>query len=339
MTTPSPDTVHRLALIRLLLDRAEEASRQAAPFSADSINRLHDVAEMWLLLGAEVLHADIKPKMPFINYWDVLSKKLDFPLTYKAQMQRVNEARVNLKHHGNEPSQQAIEHARTAVRGLLEDETPRLFGIGLRDVSLADFVACEEARALVKAADEKWKQQSVENRDIEGAPDVWAPLADLAEAFSALIGDYTGRKRTVTGRSVFDVVGAPPDLRSTRMRLRKNAGRGSAAKEVVDAFEHYAAEVADSLSALQELTLATGLGVDLRRYGRFRLLTPRVSRASGGGRRFVVRESDPAPTDEDFEFCRDFVISTALHLAEFDFDRDLRDARLSRSNAVRVVRE
>ena len=76
MVKITPETVRRLALIRLLLGRAEEVSRQAAPFSADSINRLHDVAEMFLFLAASVNDADLKPKADFMSYWPALSEKL-----------------------------------------------------------------------------------------------------------------------------------------------------------------------------------------------------------------------------------------------------------------------
>lgn len=40
-------------LIRLLLARAGEEAQQSPPYSADGVNRLHDVAEMFLALAAE----------------------------------------------------------------------------------------------------------------------------------------------------------------------------------------------------------------------------------------------------------------------------------------------
>ena len=330
MVKVTADTGRRLALIRLLLGRAEEDSRQAAPFSADSINRLHDVAEMFLVLAAEVNDADVKPKADFMSYWPALSKKLDSPLAYKVQMTKVNQARVGLKHHGIVPTPDVIADCRTAVRGLIQDETPRLFGVELDSVSLAAFIVPPDARTSVIAAETKWKQQ----KDAMGVSEAFA---DLAQAFGDLIEDYSSRKLTTSGRSVFKVMDDPPSLWSSQTRLRASHASGdTSANAVLKALEPFAGEVAAALQALEAMTLIIGLGVDVRRYGRFKLLTPDIVRMPGGRRRYVDRDSDPVRTEEDFKFCRDFVISTALHLAEFDFDRDLWRARREGGSTVAI---
>ena len=330
MVKITPETVRRLALIRLLLGRAEEVSRQAAPFSADSINRLHDVAEMFLFLAASVNDADLKPKADFMSYWPALSEKLGSPLAYKVQMTMVNQARVSLKHYGIAPTPGVIEDCRTAVRGLVQDETPRLFGVDLDSVSIAAFIVSPDARRLVIAAEGKWKKQD----DATAVPEAFA---DLAQAFEDLIEDYSSRKLTPTGRSVFDVMDHPPSLRSSLTKLRSShASADESANAVLNALEPFAGEVAAALKRLQAMTLIIGLGVDVRQYGRFKLLTPDITRLGGGYRRYGDRHSDPARTEDDFEFCRDFIISTALHLADFDFDRDLQQARLEGARGVTI---
>lgn len=330
------DTARRLAMIRLLHLRAEADSRLPAPYSADSLNRLHDTAEMFLLLAAETHHADITPKMRFMDYWDKVRTATGVTLQYKAQMQRMNDARVSLKHHGNEPSARTLEDARTTVRGFLYDETPRLFGVQLEDVSLASFIRSHGARRRVESAEERWGRVGGEDEDAESDA-----FADLSEAFDVLISDYTSSKRTWHGRSVYDLVDPKPSLRDSLHRLRMTRhSRSDVALAVLQALEPFEIAIGDALEALESATVITGLGVDLRAHGRFRLLTPRVSHYAGGRRGYNEPVHQPPRTQADFDFCRDFVISTALHLGESDYGLDLWQTRLSSSdpNTVRVRR-
>ena len=99
-------------------------------------------------------------------------------------MTMVNRARVSLKHYGIAPTPGVIEDCRTAVRGLVQDETPRLFGVDLDSVSIAAFIVSPDARRLVIAAEGKWKKQD----DATAVPEAFA---DLAQAFGDLIEDYS----------------------------------------------------------------------------------------------------------------------------------------------------
>lgn len=303
------DVTRRLALIRLLLAKAEQESRLSAPYSTDSINRLHDVAEMFLALAAQQHHRTI-PK-EFEKYWDVLEPVLGRPLSYRAQMQKFNKLRVNLKHYGVEPALQEIESSRIAVRGLLYDETLALFGLALDKVSLSNFVNCKDSKEFLDSAESRWS-----NSDHSEA------FADLAESFVALIKDYKRRKLVWADRSVFDI--------TTNMRMLSPFFRRVTGKE-----KQFDEAVIDSLNALDFTVTLVGLGIDMRRYGKFKGLTPNVMHLVNGGR---VTHDHPGVvrSSVDFEFCRDFVISTAIHLAEFDYDFDLWSAyrEASRTSAA-----
>jgi len=289
MSALSPDTTRRLALIRLLLARAEQESRLAAPFSTDSINRLHDVAEMFLALAAQ-LHGKSIPR-DFTGYWEALEPTLGRPLAYRAQMQRFNKLRVNLKHYGVEPAATEIAAAAAAVRGLLHDECPALFGLNLDEVSLSNFVSSAKARTLLDNAAAHW---------LNG--DAIEAFADLSEAFDEVIRDYEYRKLLGRDQSIFT------SLSSFHRRVR-----GGEQKQ----FEK---TIIGSLAALDYTVMIVGLGVDLRRYGKFKTLVPIVGQTLGGERMPYERERGISRGQVEFEFCRDFVISTAIHLAEFDYD-------------------
>jgi hypothetical protein len=62
------------------------------------------------------------------------------------------------------------------------------------------------------------------------------------------------------------------------------------------------------------------LGIDYRKYLKFKILTPHVIPVMSGnpviGRRF---KDDEKPSQNDARFCLEFVIESALALADFDY--------------------
>ncbi len=94
-TSLPPDLIRRLSYIRLLLTRAAEESRLAAPYCHDSVNRLHDVAEMFLALATQ--QHGIRPPKDFIAYWELLAVPLGRPLGHRTQPERFNKVRVGVE--------------------------------------------------------------------------------------------------------------------------------------------------------------------------------------------------------------------------------------------------
>jgi hypothetical protein len=81
-------------------------------------------------------------------------------------------------------------------------------------------------------------------------------------------------------------------------------------------------KIIESLKALDFAVMLLGLGVDFRRYGKFKSLTPHVFVSMNHVRVVHPRQGAALPAQDDFEFARDFVITTAIHLADFDYDLD-----------------
>jgi hypothetical protein len=295
------ETARRLAFIRLLVARAEEESRQPPPFSYDSINRFHDAAEMFLALAAQQ-HGLIIPK-DLLSYWDFFQPVLGRTLGYKAPMQKFNKVRVNLKHYGAEPAPTEVEHGRTTVKALLADECQTLFGVALEEVSLTAFILSDDARELLESAERNWTGGNEQDA-----------FADLVESFETLIRDYEQRKMLRYNKSVFDAAAdmtfLSPFFRHVQSRDQKK-------------FEE---AVIESLKALDFAVMLAGFGVDFRRYGKFKALTPKVVHFGDGQRHSYDREGTPTRSRADFDFCRDFIVTTAIHLAEFDYDLDWSDA-------------
>lgn len=298
----TPDVAHRLAYVRLLLSRAEEESKRPAPFSFDSISRAHDAAESFLALAAQFKGVALQKE--FLKYWDAFEPVLGRPLGYKAAMQRMNQARIALKHYGNEPSNVEVERSVVAVQELITEECPQIFGVELADVALADFVQFAPARLLLVSAQNSWGEGEVDEA-----------FADLLDCFDAIIADYEGRKLVGYRTSVFDSALDLSNLTGFHQRLDRGA-----AKDFAD-------KVIESLVNLDFTVMLIGLGVDFRRYGKFKALMPMVSRNLDGIRHVAARSINGGREQEDFDFCRDFIIDTALRLSDFDFD--LEDPRMA----------
>lgn len=289
-----PDTVRRLAYIRLLLARAIEESRLSAPYSFDSVNRLHDVAEMFLALATQKY--ELKVPKEFIGYWPLLEGALGRPLGYRVQAERFNKVRVAWKHYGAEPAVAEIEAARTTIAALLEGETKALFGIELADVSLTNFVKPGTARDLVANAEKLWMSTEEQNA-----------FGDLAEAFDVMISDYIERRQVGHASSLLS---ATPDYTFAKPRGLEH--------ELSRLFD----ELVDGIKAVDTTAVMIGVGIDLRRLSRFRSLTPRVTRYAMGHRGTHEPARRTARSDEEFNRCRDFIIDTAITLAAFDFEMD-----------------
>lgn len=304
--------MRRLALIRLLLSRAEQASEQPAPYNTDAINRAHDVAEMWLVLAVEVKGLAIQKE--FMAYWPELEKALGRPLGYKAQMTRLNKARVGLKHYGIEPAPEEVAAAVAAVKNLLTEETTNLFGVALADASLATFVTSQAAAKCLTTAEEQW---------VAGDHD--RAMADLSDAFDHVIRDYVTSKRTERESSIFSSLGPLENPFNSWQRTIPNRGTRAFAEDKQREMERWQQAMEESVVALDETLQLVALGVDIRRYGMFKSLIPKVQHSLVGVRSIVA--AGPMPNHEQFEFCRDFVVQTALYLAEFDYELGVAPSR------------
>lgn len=144
--------MRRLAFVRYLYETAVSQSHAPAPLKCASILTMHDAAELFLQLACE--HLNVGAQQPsFMDYWDLLNKKLDSgELAQKESMRRLNKARVALKHSGTLPSDLDVEAFRATATSFLQDNTPLVFGVEFDGVSLAEYVNPESSRTILKEA-------------------------------------------------------------------------------------------------------------------------------------------------------------------------------------------
>jgi len=262
-------------------------------------------------VGAEYL--DLKKRLKdiqFMEYWALLGEKLKEKggkeLTQKIPMEKLNKARVDFKHYGNPPSKYAIQDFRDNVISFFEENTPIVFGVEFSDISLIELVECQTTKSSLKDAQRNLKDNKLEDS-----------LDKVAISFAQLIDDYENTKKDQFGRSPFFFGGDMTFLDSLSLDIPST----SRLAEFVDT-------VKESIGAMQDSVKILSLGLDYRKYARFRLLTPDILRIPAGSRktRYKVqrfrREVEVLP--EDVEFCINFVIESAIALREFDFEARLR---------------
>lgn len=291
--------IKRLAFIKYLYQISVSQSHAPSPLNCASILTMHDAVELFLQVASE--HLNVGGQQPgFMDYWDLLNKKLaPRELEQKESMRRLNKARVALKHHGTFPSNLDIESFRASATNFFQDNTPVVFGLNLADVSLIEFVNPESSRKKLKDA-----QLDSQNGDIPAA------LDKIALAFAEMVADYEERKRVGYHGSPF-YFGRDLTFHSSFFM-----GIDTGSNNLGD----FVDLVKESIEAMQSAIKILALGLDYRKYSKFKQLTPTLTRVMSGD--WIINRgfnSQQSPSQDDVVFCLDFVIESALAFAEFDY--------------------
>lgn len=308
----TPTEARRLAFVRYLYQLGERQSREAEPIGATSLLIFHDAVELFLQLASEKVNAG-KREPSFIEYWDLIRQELpgEAALSQKEAMRRLNKSRVALKHHGTLPSRLALEEFRASVTAFFEDNTPTVFGVEFSDISMIEFVEPEEARRRLETAQHHLAQGNL----LKGS-------SEAAIAFNAMLDDYEDRKRDRFHRSPFLFSQEMRGLDSFFMRLATGSASRGGGDQLTQRLAEFINKTKASLDSMGNALKVMALGIDYRRYSRFRMLAGTATRMAGGSyRTYRPQDSlgEDSLTPEDVRFCIDFVIEAAITLQEFDY--------------------
>jgi hypothetical protein len=309
---PSPAIMSRLAFIRLFFQQGIDQSRQPEPLNVSSVLTLHDTAELFLQVIAEVIAERRGVKLPrfisFPEYWKLLDPARDpngVAISGERPMTRLNDLRIAFKHHGTLPSSTAVAQACTDVRAFLEANTLTVFGMPFETIDMAEVIPQTGVRDKVRAA-----------TAAAGGGDLTEAMGLLAEAYDELFGIAPGS--TVPSRIArFGDTIKPTAERDLAAALQPAPGDRTRRPVGADP-RRLASAIADLMKATRDMQLAmrvTALGIDFRQFARFTQLMPSIGYYADG---HSERHTPPgyAPTSTDFEFCRQFVITAALRIAE-----------------------
>lgn len=309
---PEQTEMERLVFIKSLHQEGIEQSNRPMPMASMSVLTFHNAVEIFLYLSAEKVDAD--PPYSMMSYWDEISEESNIELIGKAGIDRLNEARVGLKHYANRPDEREIESYRSTVQTFFEENTPKIFDISYNSISLARVIKFERAKEhILKANELKSKGQLAE------------AMGELKLAHRKLIYEYKDRSRWELEYSTlpqFRGAGHPPtELEDTHSSLG------------IDKINKALEEISDSLVYISN-------GISYERYSRFSHLTPRVIHDQDSQSRFdkyrpFLDDYDESDLpDGSYEFCKNFLIELALSLQNSDFDFDSKPEIASNSGSV-----
>jgi hypothetical protein len=314
-------TMERLTFIKYLYNTAVDQSGKPEPQCSLSLLAFHDSVEFFLQLTA--MYLGVNKKAPnFMDYWgliDTAPGKKGTPLNQKESMRRL-EARGQLKHQGIRPSKLDIEGYREDVKNFFMQNTKLVFDLEFAKLSLIDLVQFDRVRDRLNEA-----QKALDKDMIKIA------LADVAIAFKLLIGEYESTKTRRFGLSPFfpgksfQHINGKDIFRegynNTFFNSVSDIGKHTLDKSVnVKKLVDFIDSVSESMESIQNTLKLISLGIDYRKYVKFRLYIPAILWSMGEP---IIQERDwgsrGLPKIEDVSFCINFVIEFAIALQEFDF--------------------
>jgi hypothetical protein len=276
------DIRRRLAFIRYLHRVAVGQSEQPEPLQSAAVLTFHDAVELFLHLVFE--HLDCSGVTPgFMEYWDRIAKAAKpVSLSGKASMERLNRARVALKHSGLPTAADPVEEFRGSVTNFLEDNTRAVFDVELSSFSMVDLVAYTDIRESLQSAE----------RAI-AANEPTAAAKAIAIAFHKLLEQND---------VIADLVPEPPYRAQPRF--------GTPFEEQHQAA--YEAWVGEAVTRLTSAIRVLTLGFDFRRYRRFQRLMPRVIHKIAGD--YFFPETNRLVSIEACQESLSFVVDCALRV-------------------------
>ncbi|WP_335992374.1 hypothetical protein, partial [Glycomyces sp. MUSA5-2] len=300
------DEVEHLAFIKYLHQLGVEQARLSYPMASVSILLFHDAVESFLRLAAK--RFSLTPPNDFMEYWDKLGKKLPGAtvLPNKPGMFQLNKHRVNLKHHGIQPSPRDIGSAVTEVAAFFAGATQTVFGEDYETVSLVDIISQAEVKTFAEKAE-----------DLASAGNIVAAMTYLRRAFDELFNpDRPGSGLRTGSPLAFDL--------SSLSQLREKAFAASRSLEAPDPSEaeerlkDVLNELAQLGSALRPLRLGVmfaALAIDFGEFLRFDRLVPIPEGPYDDGTIHWLAGTGYAPDRDEFNFCLQFVVTAALRMA------------------------
>jgi len=299
-------TKKRLAYIKYLYNIGLVQSKQAEPISSFSILALYDSIEMFLILLAE--HRSIKQKLvnEFMNYW------IHIPtLTQKESIFNLKEKRNEVKHRGRFLSKLEIETSRVNATDFFEQNTFSHFGIEFKDITLLSLVLNSAVRQKIEDAQKFHVDKDYKNF-----------MFSIADAFHTMIFLYEDSKKQRIDKTPFSFGKNISHFHSFQMKGPRNEhGRQlRLATEVGDDICKFVDTVRDCLEETKKALKIISLGIDYKKYIKYQLLTPTVNYIKDGESVFIGGCEEKYCTEDNCQFCFDFVLDSVLILQEFDFE-------------------
>jgi hypothetical protein len=274
-----------------------------------SVLLFHDSIEFYLQLVCDYKNVNDK-NADFMTYFTRIEEKCGIILQERENMRKLNDIRNNLKHKGLIPSQSEINTLNTNVKNFFISNTETIFNTDFNSFSLIDFIDFDISKDLLKRAN-----YHLEKADFDSA------MKDISMSFEKLLKDYLRQK---VGTTYFieaeSLIGSTHKPSFTR-RLNDRNIPGDLYQKIQD-LDNYCKYLEQQDKIIKETIKIITLGIDYKKYLKFRKFIPRVLWYLGGGNSFINFNSAKSEcTKEDLEFCIDFVIESAIKIQELSIKK------------------
>ncbi len=301
--TLNQTTLSRLSLIKYLFEIGLKQSRLSSPQNSISLLMFHDSIELFLQLCIEFLNVS-KSGIGFMTYFKVINQELKGnELSQKSAMNKLNRARVNLKHYGMLSKKSDIETFRVNAKDFFEDNTKLIFYINFSEISMIELVQNNKVRKILKNALNFSKKEQYKEA-----------LEHISIGFNILLADYD--------HMIFDFED-----------LNEDDFEG----EEID-FSKGITKLNEILEKMQFTLKLSSLNIDNTNYIKFHHLTPALYSGKNIYGKYSAHWSfvnQKEFNQEQVNFCLDFIIDCALKLQEYN--SDLKDLHLEEDYQKKIT--
>lgn len=295
------DRMRRLAFAKYLIETGSINADNVLPYSATALLNFHDALEFLFDIILEDNGIYPKPGQEF--YFMTMFNKCNNELKKKglekssfgASLKKLKDRRGDFKHNSSFPSSQDISEARYIALNLFNEFCLKFYELSYDDIDLVDLLP-----------DSRTKECLLNIKDCTENIEV---IENLALAFAYLLKDFESTKNIPLSRSPYQL--------TKKRQLRASETGLDEIKPIRD----YIETTNDNIEALEENLKIIAFGIDYNKYAQFKFLVPvNIYWILSSDEPRCTLRNEPIELDNNqIEFCKNFIIESALKLQQFDF--------------------
>ena len=295
------DRMRRLAFAKYLIEIGNINADNVLPYSATALLNFHDALEFLfdLILDDNGIYPKNGKEFSFMNMFNKCNKILENKDVEKsplgASLNKLKNKRVDIKHKGSFPSSQDIDEAKYTTINLFKDFCLKFYELDYNGIDL--IYVLDDSRTKDCLLNIKNCTENIEIID------------NLSLAFAYLLKDFESTKNIPLGKS-------PYQLTEKRQLTAQDIGLGEF-KSISDFIEI----TNDNIQSLEENLKIVAFGIDYNKYAQFKFLIPiNITWIISNDEPIRTLKYKPLKLDiNQIEFCKNFIIESALKLQQFDF--------------------
>ncbi|WP_405290871.1 hypothetical protein [Methanobrevibacter sp.] len=295
------DRMRCLAFAKYLIEMGSINADNVLPYSATALLNFHDALEFLfdIILEDNGVYSKSYKEFSFMKMFNICNSKLKEKglekSSFGASLKKLKDRRVDIKHKGSFPSPQDISEARYTALNLFKEFCLKFYELSYEDIDLVDLLA-----------DSRTKECLLNIKDCTENIEV---IDNLALAFAYLLKDFESTKNIPLSRSPYQL--------TKKRQLRASETGFDEIKPIKD----YIETTNDNIESLEENLKIIAFGIDYNKYAQFKFLVPVNIYwiLSSDEPRRTLRYEPIELDNNQIEFCKNFIIESALKLQQFDF--------------------